>query len=134
MHFSRSVLPGAQIKSNMKQDEITEQLFGLNDLNQNFTNLANDPLILLCKDDIYEQSFGTEVDGFSIKFCNKTTLVQTDVGLCVASDSTISYEEEKLVRNSQQQSVSNDLRNVEHLMVLSVSKIGNLHTYEVLIK
>ena len=117
-NFSRSVLPGpgAQVKSNQQ------------------SNLANDPLILLCKDDIYSQSFGIEVDGFSFKFCNKTTIVQTDVGLCIASDSSISLKEEKLVKNAQQQRISNDLRNVEHLMVLSVSKIGNLNTYEVLIK
>lgn len=129
--FSRYSLPAAQVKSSHQQDRIAEKLFG-NHSNQNATKISDDPLVLISKDNINQKSFGIEIDGFTIRFSNKTFNVQTDVGVCVATDPLNHLEDKRIVKRSSSSQISNGIRNVEHLMVISVSKIGRLDNFKVI--
>ena len=108
----------------------SNNLFEMGDL-QNKSVLTNDPLVLMCKDDKYEDLYGNELDGFSFKFCNKTSYVQTDVGLCISTDSFMHQDNGKIIKKVFETTLSDGLRNIEHLMVLSVSKFEILENSEV---
>ena len=130
--FSRYSLSAAQIKSSQQQDRIAKKLFGIHHSNQNSTKISYDPLVLMGKDNINQKPIGIGIDGFTIRFCNKTFNVQTDVGVCVATNPLNHLEEKKIVKRSSNPHISNGIRNVEHLMVISVSKFGRLDNFKVI--
>ena len=124
-------MPSAKVTVNQDKDKIAAHLFGTNYSHQYGTQLTYDPLIVLCKDDINEQSIGTEIDGLSVRLCNKTNNVQTDVGVCIASDPTMILNERKIVTQTSSIHFSDGLRNVEHLMVINVNKLGSVDDFKV---
>ena len=71
------------------------------------------------------------MEEFPVKLCNKTYNVQTDVGVCVASDPAMILDERKIVPLSPDVTFSNGLRNVEHLMVINVNKLGSIDDFKV---
>ena len=93
--------------------------------------LKDDPLVWLCKDNRFEKSSGTELNGFSFKICNKTLHVQTDVGSCISTDPVLFQKDGVIVNNEYERTLQEGLSKVEHLMIISVSKLGMLQNFKV---
>lgn len=126
------MLPEAKTLIKPKKNNLATKLFDTSVPNQNESyKLAHNPLIWICKDNMYEKSMGNDVKGLSFKICNKTSYVQTDVGVCLANEPMMPLEGAKIVKKTIDSTISDDLRNVEHLMVISVSKLGKLHEFKV---
>ena len=64
-------------------------------------------------------------------FCNKTKYVQTDVGICFANNPGLYLNEGEIVSQTLDNTVNGDLRNAEHLFVLSVDKFENPMEFKV---
>ena len=64
-------------------------------------------------------------------FCNKTKYVQTDVGICFANNPGLYLNEGEIVSQPLDNTVNGDLRNAEHLFVLSVDKFENPMEFKV---
>ena len=108
-------------------------LFGEDNLFQNGTSnyIALNPITLFCTDSKQKKFFGDLVPGFDFEFCNKTQTVQTDVGLCISTNPTQYLLNEEIVSRPFEVKIAEDLRNVEHLMVISVDKLGKLDDVKV---
>ena len=106
--------------------EFAAMLFGEENLQKNQTNeIAPNPLALFCTDTSDEMLIGDKIAGFADAiFCNKTKHVQTDVGVCVSSDPVMYLQDD----------LQEDLRNAEHLIVVSVDKFQNPDDFKVILK
>ena len=90
--------------------------------------LGSNPLALLCKDSNLQESFqGFNVDGFEVEFCNKTNLIQTDVGICVGSDAKQAIFNGNIFKTNERKMVEGGRKDVEHIMILMVDKFGQLN-------
>ena len=116
----------------MQNDNLHKSLFE-NVLSFNMTTrLAPNQLILFCTESNDETFIGDYLKGFShAKFCNKTNHIQTDVGICVASNAIQSWQEGevKLLQNEMPLSydkMNENLRHAEHIYFLNLDKFANL--------
>ena len=107
-------------------------LFGKDNISQNLTHqIAPNPLVLFCSDSKNQPFDGDKVDGYSLRFCSKYLPVQTDVGICVGSNSIQYWHESEIVERSLEDKIQDDLRNIEHLVVLSIDKFGEPYEFDV---
>ena len=83
-------------------------------------------LALLCKDTKKELTFsGTNVMGFDFGFCNVTETVQTDVGVCIGSNSNQYVLDGKILQQDTSRPIDGGLKDVEHVMILLVDRFGD---------
>ena len=112
--------------------DIAVSLFGKDNISQNLTHqIAPNPLVLFCSDSKNQPFDGDKVDGYSLRFCSKYLPVQTDVGICVGSNSIQYWHESEIVERSLEDKIQDDLRNIEHLVVLSIDKFGEPYEFDV---
>ena len=116
--------------------EFAAILFGEENLIKNSTNEnAPNPLALFCTDTNDEMLIGDKIAGFADAiFCNKTKHVQTDVGVCVSSDSVMYLQDGEVMILPSGDKMQEDLRNAEHLIVVSVDKFQNPDDFKVIHK
>ena len=137
--FFRLSILNAKMKINPKHEQVNEyasMLFGEGNLLKNQTNeIAPNPLVLFCTDTNDEMLIGDKIAGFANAiFCNKTEHVQTDVGVCVSSDPVMYLQDGEVMILPSGDKMQEDLRNAEHLIVVSVDKFQNPDDFAVLIK
>ena len=127
--FFRFAIPQAKIKSLSANDlerKFAELLFGKENLkNESNSRTAPNPLVLFCKDSDEEEFSGTRIKGFEFNFCNSTEIVQTDVGVCIGSNTRQHVTNGKIVQKVQSMKVDAGLKDVEHILVISVNEFGN---------
>ena len=137
--FFRLSILNAKMKMNPKHEQVNEfasMLFGEENLLKNQTNeIAPNPLALFCTDTNDEMLIGDKIAGFlHAIFCNKTEYVQTDVGVCVSSDPAMYVQDGKVMSLPSGDTMQEDLRNAEHLIVVSVDKFQNPDDFKVIHK
>ena len=99
-------------------------LFGKDQiLNQTSSQRTPNPLAIFCMRHTENDIFGDTIEGFSnLVFCNMTKHVQTDVGICIANDPAQYWYEGKVFGQAIDSEIKEDLRNAEHVMILSTDK------------
>ena len=136
--FFRLSIPNAKVKisEDNQVKDFAVMLFGEENLIKNQSNnIAPNPLALFCTNTNDEILVGDEIAGFTRAiFCNKTEHVQTDVGVCVSSDPVMYLEDGGVFSLPSDDTMQEDLRNAEHLIVVSVDKFQNPDDFAVLIK
>ena len=120
---------------NEKVKEFATILFGKDDLSKNITNdIAPNSLVFFCTNTNDEMLDGDEIAGFvHAIFCNKTEHVQTDVGVCVSSDPVMYLKDGQVLSMPSDNKLQEDLRNAEHLIVVSVDKFQDPEDFTVCI-
>ena len=97
------------------------------------TRLAPNQLIIFCTESNDKMFIGDSLKGFShAKFCNKSNHIQTDVGICVASNAIQSWHEGGVKLLQSEMSLNHDkmnenLRHAEHIYSLNLDKFANLN-------
>ena len=82
-------------------------------------------MVLFCKDKENEMFDGDDVIGFRSKFCNKTNIVQTDVGICVTSNPT-QYTRNGLIQKIESNNyIESGLKEAEHTMIIQVDRFAS---------
>ena len=106
--------------------KIAGSLFGKDNLkNDSFDVFASNPLALFCKDTKNEMFHGNNLIGFRSKFCNQTTIVQTDVGICVNSNPT-QYSRNGFIQKIESSSnIQSSLKETEHTMIIQVDRFAS---------
>ena len=95
------------------------------------TRLAPNQLLLFCTERNDEMFTGDSLKGFShARFCNRSNHIQTDVGICVASNVIQSWHEGavKLFQNEMplnHDKMNENLRHAEHIYILKLDKFVN---------
>lgn len=95
------------------------------------TRLAPNQLLLFCTERNDEMFTGDSLKGFShARFCNRSNHIQTDVGICVASNVIQSWHEGavKLFHNEMplnHDKMNENLRHAEHIYILKLDKFAN---------
>ena len=88
--------------------------------------MAPNLLALLCKDTKKELTFsGTNVMGFDFGFCNVTEAVQTDVGICIGTNSEQYVLDGNIMQHDTSKLIDGGLKDVEHLVILLVDRFGD---------
>ena len=106
--------------------KIAGSLFGKDNLkNDSFDVFASNPLALFCKDTINELFHGDNVIGFRSKFCNQTTIVQTDVGICVNSNPTQYSRNGFIKKIESSNNIQSSLKETEHTMIIQVDRFSS---------
>ena len=106
--------------------KIAGSLFGKDNLkNDSFELFASNPLALFCKDTINELFHGDNVIGFRSKFCNQTTIVQTDVGICVNSNPTQYSRNGFIKKIESSNNIQSSLKETEHTMIIQVDRFSS---------
>lgn len=112
-------------KSILNGQQVAEELFGKANMKENLTEMiAGSPLTLFCKDSIRKELSGDFIDGFNFAFCNRSKSVQTDVGVCIATDPIQYLENGKIFATESISQIEEGLKDIEHVIVLLVDKIG----------
>ena len=112
-------------KSISNEKHIAEEFFGKSNLKANLTKMiAGSPLVLFCKDSKIKDYFGDMADGLNVAFCNRSKPIQTDVGACIATDPMQYSENGKILATDDITYNNNGLKDIEHVIVLLVDKIG----------
>ena len=109
-------------------------LFGKDySINKTFdTILAPNPLAILCTNTNKKQLYGETIANFnSTLFCNKTNQIQTDVGICTASDPMQYWLKGKISIQALENTVKEDLRDAEHVFILQTDKFENRGGFKV---
>ena len=106
--------------------KIAGSLFGKDNLkNDSFDVFASNPLALFCKDKINDMFNGDNVTGFRSKFCNQTTIVQTDVGICVNSNPT-QYSRNGFIQKIESSSnIQSSLKETEHTIIIQGDRFAS---------
>ena len=68
---------------------------------------------------------GDNVTGFRSKFCNQTTIVQTDVGICVNSNPTQYSKNGYIQQIESSNNIESSLKETEHTMIIQVDRFAN---------
>ena len=89
-----------------------------------FCMLAN-PLVILCKNNKRQSFNGIEINEFSFKICNDTKTIQTDVGICVASNPRQILLDGSILKENKGEKVNGGLKDIEHVAILTVDKFGD---------
>ena len=105
---------------------IAIELFGFENLKDDLDGiLSPNALALLCKDSELELSFSGEfVNGFQFGFCNATKTVQTDVGVCIGSNTKQFLQNGNVIKHEMNKKLNNGLKDIEHIMIISVDRFG----------
>ena len=105
--------------------EMAERFFGKENLKEKpkvEEIPALSPLTLFCKD---KYTFD-KISGLSAKFC-RSQLSQTDVGICVGKDYSFVPEYGTVKVQEINATVDEDLRNAEHVYILSANEFSNVN-------
>ena len=106
--------------------KIAGSLFGKDNLkNDSFELFASNPLALFCKDTINELFHGDNVIGFRSKFCNQTTIVQTDVGICVNSNPTQYSRNGFIQKIESSKNIESSLKETEHTIIIQGDRFAS---------
>ena len=94
------------------------------------TRLAPNQLLLFCTERNDEMFTGDSLKGFSHAKCNRSNHIQTDVGICVASNVIQSWHEGavKLFQNEMplnHDKMNENLRHAKHIYILKLDKFAN---------
>ena len=125
---------------NIKPDQsnsynFAKTLFGEdNRLNISSSKSAPNPLAiaLFCTKNNRKMLFGKKIANFSnLVFCDSLKYIQTYVGICLASNSVLLLNDKKLAVQHSESTLKEDLRNAEHLIILSVDKFENPSGFKV---
>ena len=111
---------------------MAENVFGRKSLmNALIEMLAPSVLALLCKDSELESSFtGINLTGFDFGFCNSTRTVQTDVGVCIASNPRQISKNGEVLLQEESKKMGGGLKDIEHVMIIQVDKFGYFNQEE----
>ena len=86
--------------------------------------LSSNPLVLFCREN--KQSLqGIKIDGFDFHFCNKSQIIQTDVGNCITSSSKLNLVDGKVYKYDNSDIINTEVKDAEHVMIIAVDKFGN---------
>ena len=124
----RVVIPNANIKSKDNKSitkKIASNLFGESNLkNDSHYFLSSNPLVLFCREN--KQSLqGIKIDGFDFHFCNKSQIIQTDVGNCITSNSKLNLIDGKVYTHDVSDIINAEVKDAEHVMIISVNRLGS---------
>ena len=122
----RLALPQANLiqKPNSNKKQTAQELFGKDMVTNLTTMIAGNNLAFFCKDSKRKHFFGDSIQGIDIAFCNRSKVIQTDVGTCIATDPTQYFENGKILASDDTNYIGDGLKDIEHVMVLLVDKIG----------
>ena len=86
--------------------------------------LSSNPLVLFCREN---KQFlqGIKIDGFDFHFCNKSHIIQTDVGNCITSNSKLNLVDGKVYKNDFSDVINAEVKDAEHVMIVSVDRFGS---------
>ena len=99
--------------------ELAAELFGKENLiNPEIakSHLSALPMSLFCND-LHKND---NIQGWEVDFC-KSSQLQTDVGVCIGKGSSFIFEDDRIEIETHDHNVGKDLRNAEHVFVLSVA-------------
>ena len=106
--------------------KIAGSLFGKDNLkNDSFNVFASNPLALFCKDRTNEMFHGDNVLGFRSKFCNQTTIIQTDVGICVNSNPTQYSKNGYIQQIESSNNIESSLKETEHTIIIQGDRFAS---------
>lgn len=137
VHFLRLALPQDNLiqKSISSEKQMAEELFGKDNLKADHTKMiAGSPLALFCKDSKRKEFFGDTIEGLDFAFCNKSNIIQTDVGSCIATNPIQFLENGKIKSKNGIIYIEEGLKDIEHVLVLLVDKtefVNNPPNYKV---
>ena len=133
--LDRLSIPNLKVKINNQSNlkDVSAKLFGEKQIsNQISSQTTPNPLAIFCTKNTENDIIGDTVEGFSnVVFCNKTNHVQTDVGICNANDAVQYWDKGKILVHMTDSKVEEDLRNAEHLILLSVDNFENPSSFTV---
>ena len=133
--MDRFSLPDLKVKMNNQSNlkDVSAKLFGEDQiLNQTSSQTTPNPLAIFCTKNTENEVIGDTIEGFStMTFCNKTNHVQTDVGICISNDAVQYWDKGKVLVHMTESKVEEDLRNAEHLILLSVDNFENPSSFTV---
>ena len=137
MSISRLALPQDNLiqKSISSENQMAGELFGKDNLKADHTKMiAGSPLALFCKDSKRKEFFGDTIEGLDFAFCNKSNVIQTDVGSCIATNPIQFFENGKISSKNGITYIEEGLKDIEHVIVLLVDKsefVNNPPNYKV---
>ena len=105
-----------------------------NTLNITSSETTPNPLVLFCtKSNKNDVLGGQTIANFSdLVFCNSTKYVQTDVGICYGQNPILFWKDDEVTVQPFENTLNEDLRNAEHVFILSVDKFENPKGFKVL--
>ena len=133
--MDRLSIPNLKVKINNQSNlkDVSAKLFGEKQIsNQISSQTTPNPLAIFCTKNTENDIIGDTVEGFSnVVFCNKTNHAQTDVGICIANNAVQYWNNGKILVHMTESKIEEDLRNAEHLILLSVDKFENPSSFKV---
>ena len=127
-YIFRVVIPNANIKAKDDKSitkQIASKLFGERNLKIDSDDfLSSNPLVLFCREN--KQSLqGIKINGFDFHFCNKSQIIQTDVGNCITSNSKLNLIDGKVYKHDVSDIINAEVKDAEHVMIISVQRFGS---------
>ena len=113
--------------------DIAKKLFGEeNTLNITSSKTTPNPLLLFCTKSNINEGFGQTIANFSnLVFCDDTKYIQTDVGICHTQNPVMLWNQDQLSVQNLEGKLEENLRNTEHLFILSLDKFENPSSFKV---
>lgn len=115
--------------------DFAKNLFGEeNTFDVTSSKTAPNPLTIFCTKSNIDEGFGQTIANFSnLVFCDDTKYIQTDVGICHAQNPIIFWNQDQLSVQHLDRTLEENLRNAEHLIILSLDKFENASSFTVLL-
>ena len=112
-------------KSISNAQDLAEELFGKANIKANLTQMiGGSPLTYFCKHSTRKKFSGDLIESLNFAFCNRSKKVQTDVGVCIATDPIQYLENGKVFATEGNIQIKEGLKDIEHVIVLFVDKFG----------